>query len=285
MFGYIKIHKSEMKFKEYELYKGLYCSLCKQLGKDYGFVGRMTLNYDFTFFLLCRYAISDKKICFNSSSCSFNKRKKCVCCDLDEDEIRYTASLSIILTYFKIRDNLCDEKLLKKLPMLLILPIYKLKFKKAKLIFPDVTDYIEKQLKMQDETEKKNNLSIDEYADSSAKIMGYAFSYNAEKDKEKLNSFGYSVGRLIYFLDAVDDYEKDKKESKFNPFLANRKYDDDLKSNMRRILNNTADENAKIYDMLRIKKFKSIIDNIIYYGFDDCIEQILKNKENKNECL
>ena len=52
MFGYIRAAKPEMRIKEFELYKAVYCSLCKELGKSYGFLARLTLSYDFTFLAL-----------------------------------------------------------------------------------------------------------------------------------------------------------------------------------------------------------------------------------------
>ena len=47
MFGYIKPAKAELKVKEWEAYQGIYCGLCKQLARRYGWFARMTLNYDF----------------------------------------------------------------------------------------------------------------------------------------------------------------------------------------------------------------------------------------------
>ena len=47
MFGYVKVYQPELKMGEFEHYRGVYCALCKQLGKRYGFLARMTLSYDF----------------------------------------------------------------------------------------------------------------------------------------------------------------------------------------------------------------------------------------------
>ena len=47
MFGYIKPLKAELKVKEWEVYQGIYCGLCKQLASRYGLFARMTLNYEF----------------------------------------------------------------------------------------------------------------------------------------------------------------------------------------------------------------------------------------------
>ena len=49
MFGYIRPQKGELLVREFEQYRGVYCGLCKQLGKSYGFAARMTLSYDCTF--------------------------------------------------------------------------------------------------------------------------------------------------------------------------------------------------------------------------------------------
>ena len=54
MFGYVKTDKPEMKVKEYEAYRGLYCSLCKAMGKHFGVFSRLTLSYDITFLVLAR---------------------------------------------------------------------------------------------------------------------------------------------------------------------------------------------------------------------------------------
>ena len=57
MFGYIRIAKPELKVKEYEMYKAIYCSLCRELGRSYGFLSRLTLSYDFTFLALLNMSL------------------------------------------------------------------------------------------------------------------------------------------------------------------------------------------------------------------------------------
>ena len=54
MFGYVRPFKGEMLVKEYDAYKGVYCQLCRALGKYYGFPMRLTLSYD------CTLEIPDK---------------------------------------------------------------------------------------------------------------------------------------------------------------------------------------------------------------------------------
>ena len=52
MFGYLQIEKEELLVKEFETYKAVYCGLCKQMGKDYSFLTRLTLSYDCTFYAM-----------------------------------------------------------------------------------------------------------------------------------------------------------------------------------------------------------------------------------------
>ena len=52
MFGYIIVNKPEMKFKEFDVYHGYYCGLCKKLKEHYGKIGQMTLSYDMTFLVM-----------------------------------------------------------------------------------------------------------------------------------------------------------------------------------------------------------------------------------------
>ena len=52
MFGYIVVHKPELKVKEYETYRASYCGLCHSLKKQSGRIGQLTLSFDMTFLAL-----------------------------------------------------------------------------------------------------------------------------------------------------------------------------------------------------------------------------------------
>ena len=49
MFGYVLVNKPELKIREFETYRSYYCGLCHALKERHGLAGRMTLNYDMTF--------------------------------------------------------------------------------------------------------------------------------------------------------------------------------------------------------------------------------------------
>ena len=44
MFGYVKINKMDLTFREYEHYRGYYCGLCKYLKDNHGEISRLSLR-------------------------------------------------------------------------------------------------------------------------------------------------------------------------------------------------------------------------------------------------
>ena len=52
MLGYVTADKPELKMKEYEVYSGYYCGVCKSIGKRYGQLPRMVLSYDAAFLVV-----------------------------------------------------------------------------------------------------------------------------------------------------------------------------------------------------------------------------------------
>ena len=112
MFGYIKIAKPELKIKEYETYKAVYCTLCRTLGKEYGIWTRFTLSYDFTFLALLNMALSDGCDEAERKHCVCNPLKKCNYCKNDE-KIKMPAAAAMIMVYYKLLDNIADEKGIK----------------------------------------------------------------------------------------------------------------------------------------------------------------------------
>ena len=56
MFGYVKPYKPELRVRELEEYKAVYCGLCRELGQSFGLFARFTLSYDFAFLAMLKTA-------------------------------------------------------------------------------------------------------------------------------------------------------------------------------------------------------------------------------------
>ena len=141
MFGYIKVKKEELKIKDFEVYKAVYCSLCKKLGKSYGILSRLTLSYDFAFLSLLNISLKSGCVSFERKRCAFNPLKKCNYCK-SSDELDMPSAAAMIMLYYKILDNIKDEKGLKKLGFLLLKPIFSGAHKKAAKKYPFIEETV-----------------------------------------------------------------------------------------------------------------------------------------------
>ena len=75
MFGYIVVNQSEMKFKEYDVYRSYYCGLCQSLKERYGVLGQLSLNYDMTFILMLLTGLYEPEDVVGQCRCVASFRK------------------------------------------------------------------------------------------------------------------------------------------------------------------------------------------------------------------
>ena len=124
MFGYLQIDEGELKVREYEAYKSVYCGLCKQMGKDYTFLSRFTLSYDCTFYTML--LLSSRKSCngFRNGHCVFNPLKKCKYAQCEDDSYSKSAAFSIISTYYKLKDDIADSGFFRRSASRLLLAVF-----------------------------------------------------------------------------------------------------------------------------------------------------------------
>lgn len=278
MLGYVRAYKPEMKFKDFDLYKGVYCSLCKEIGKRYGFIARLTLSYDFTFFAIMRMAVRDGCPGMKQSRCSFNPMKKCLDCGRDNEDTAYTADVSMLMVYHKLRDNINDSKFFKRLLCKLAIPFAKRLYKKASARCPEQAKMLEKMMDRQNQIEK-NNAGIDESAHPSAMMLGELIGYNIEcNDNEALKKVGYFLGRWVYIIDAVDDCEDDIKTGSFNP-LKDKFSEENFNEYSEGMLDMTMSEAVRNFHKLKIYKFYDIIENILYDGTHQVTLNVLKKEK------
>lgn len=276
MFGYIKACKPELKVKEYETYKAIYCSLCKKLGKSYGILSRFTLSYDFTFLAMLNMSLKGGCDGFVQKRCAFNPLKKCNYCKNDSD-IDMPAAAAIIMLYYKILDNINDEHGFKKIGYLCLKPIFSHAHKKAQKDYPDIEAAVNEYITAQTKLEKSNCNSLDQAADPTAQVMQQVFSLCSEDATEQriLKRLGYCIGRYIYLLDAAADLQQDIKTGNYNVL---KFVEDDVTERVKTQLYFCINEAARAFELLDFKKYKSILGNIIYLGLEETFMKEL-NKE------
>ena len=144
MFGYVKPVRAELLVKEEEFYRATYCGICRAMKKHTGSLSNVTLSYDSVFLALVRMLyIPDSDFGVERRRCIAHPTKKRGM--LKENKaIEYTARAFAVLTYYKMQDDLHDERALKKIATSLLRPITAGARKKAKL--PDLSETVSAKL-------------------------------------------------------------------------------------------------------------------------------------------
>lgn len=274
VFGYLKPYYDELKIRDFRLYKSVYCGLCKSMGKNYGFISRISLSYDCTMLAMLYISLKSEKYNISGGRCPCFPIKKCSMCKSEGNAFEFSGAVCIILAYYKLYDTIIDSGFFKKIKAHIIRAVLHRSYMLAKKKYPQIESIAQKMINQQIEIEnKKENSNIDISAEPTAKAMADILRIISGNEKEEkiLEVFGYFLGRWIYLADAADDIEKDIKNKNFNPFIKKHieKYNGDIKKTMiycDEVLNMTYSQLVMAYDLIDICEYKNILDNIIYDG-------------------
>ena len=281
MFGYIRTDTPEMRVRENEYYRAVYCGLCRAQGKCTGQCSRMTLSYDVAFLALLRLAISGEKPEIKRGRCiahPFKKRAYLARCK----SLEYCAYAAAILTHGKVADDLSDERGSKKFKAKLLAPIARKMRKKALKSYRELDERVTKGLSELSEIEKQKLPSVDIPADKFGDILADVLSYGVdEKSSKILKSIGKHIGRWIYIVDAVDDIDDDFKRGRFNPFVClynTSVLDGETKrtiSDSLRLELLAAEPALDLIEHRGDRNIEEIIKNIVYRGMPNAADEIL----------
>lgn len=271
MFGYVKVNKMDLTFREYEHYRGYYCGLCKYLKDNHGEISRLSLNYDITFLILVLTSVYRPKPNVIEEGCIANpfKKKKKIINDITE----YAASMNVLLTYYKLEDNLRDDKGIKDK---LAYNIYKGKLKLAYEKYPQKAEFIKNQLEILYNLEQEKNLNIDLVSNTFGNLMGEIFAYKEDELEKDLRKIGFNVGKYIYILDAYEDLDKDYEKERYNPFIEYIDKREELREKADKLISMSLGMLARSVDNLNLKVNTNIIENIVYSGVYLRYQNILK---------
>ena len=109
MFGYIRPLECELRVREQQEYRGVYCGLCKSIGRRFGQLERLTLSYDCAFLALSLFAIAGGET-FSRGNCGPRiYRGKRPIADASP-VLDYAADVNVLLAWHKAADDERDEK-------------------------------------------------------------------------------------------------------------------------------------------------------------------------------
>nr|WP_297573228.1 DUF5685 family protein [uncultured Peptostreptococcus sp.] len=281
MFGYVRINKMDLTFREYDHYKAYYCGLCKYLKRNHTELSRLTINYDITFLIVLLSSIYQPSAQVFHEKCIVDpvKKKKHIINEVTE----YAASMNILLAYYKLEDDVNDEGGIKSR---LARRAYKKSFKTAYDKYPQKAEYIRVCLEDLRSLEQDLSSSIDQTSNCFGRLLEEIFDYRDDEYRDRLRKVGFNIGKYIYIMDAYEDLDEDLEKGRYNPFTSYREDRDGLKDRVDKLIGMTLSRLEGAILDLDIKVNMAIIDNIIYSGvylrYKGLINGANKKKQEEN---
>ena len=213
MFGYVRTDTPYLYIKDDMLYKAMYCGVCKGIAETSGHSARMGLSYDVTFLSVLLHNVAGIDVKIEKSHCLTHCIRAREMAEVDE-MTRQIGALNTILVYYKYTDDIMDGDKGRGKRLW-----FKQGFKRAKKKYPAIESIVKRNLAEQERAEKAKVDSVDRAADATANMIAEFSNYVlGEKATEYTHNLCYALGKWIYLIDALDDYDKDVKKGAYNPF-------------------------------------------------------------------
>ena len=285
MFGYVRYDMPNLYIKDFMLYKAMYCGLCKSIGLSCGQMARVGLTYDMTFLSVLLHNMTGVDVKIEKQNCFEHALKKRPIAVPDELS-KELGALNTVLLYYKLTDDIADGDRGRGRRIW-----FKRGFKRAKKQYPEMVALVENFMREQSAVEKQKSDSLDRAAEPTANMM-QALSDHFLKDKKSEATAGlfYALGKWVYLIDALDDYDKDVKKKRYNPFVYAYQ-----KANKAELIKDCGEEITFLFDTLFYSlrenlaniKFsfnRDLTDNVILLGIPNETARVLRGeKQTKQE--
>ena len=289
MYGYVRTHTPELRVREQEYYRAVYCGLCRTMGKCTGQCSRLTLSYDMTLFALVRLALTGTQPTFKRRRCLAHPIRKRPMAD-PCDELSFCACASAILAHYKVKDDLRDERGLKRTAATAVSPfVASMRRRAVKRGYGDMDSGVYRSMKALSELEASRLPSADEPATLFGELMGSLLAYGLEGNQAKLAyTVGLHVGRWVYLVDAADDYAEDVKYARYNPLAclyadpAMTELSEEKRQEIKTALLAELMELERAFDLLDTAdhpNLSGVLSNILYEGMPREAERVLFGRD------
>ena len=260
MFGLMRAKKCRMSADERQARRLNYCGTCKTIGSMYSARARMLLNHDIVFLAeILSSLIGENSGEWQRAYQSYN------CLSLPDDvrpaSLEWAAAANVILTKFKVADHVADGD---GLGYKAAGRFFASDFEKAERFlaghdFPidEVADVLASQVSREADARSLDDLAFPT-AQTTALFFREGVRHIGRSDMgELVYDLGFAFGKLVYLIDAFEDYEKDVLMGRFNAFRSVYGLDDKtlsgrVKREVRAIIAGLGDEIAAKIEVLPI---------------------------------
>lgn len=277
MFGHLTPKQPEMKIKEFEAYRSVYCGLCHELFAHHGMHTAALLNYDMAFLILLLDGLYEAQTKEREARCAVHpiQRHKERC----SVHTAYAADMLILLSYHKLMDDWTDEKQMTHLGAAKTL---ERAYKKAKLRYPRQAQAIEEQILRLSQLERAGEENLDAVSACTGAMLAEIFVYKEDEWSATLREMGMSLGQAIYLMDAYEDVEKDIKKGSYNP-LKRFFEDGQLQEVGVTMMEGSMAQATQAFERLPILEGTQTLRNILYAGVWTRVYAAQARRQSENE--
>ena len=213
MYGYLRIYNNNYHSAERKIFTNYYCKTCAALRAHYGIPSSLTLSFDLVIVPLI--ILEDDRVPARCAKCNIGK--SCKKNGVNNDLWKKIGAFNVAMAYSHIIDDVLDDG--KKVSFKIKTARLMLKgaIKKGRKNCPEMFQLGETKMHELAEIEKNNaSLEMQQHAFAEMCIlMMNEIRELTENEKE----FVYLIASWLCLIDALDDYDEDKKENKYNPLL------------------------------------------------------------------
>ena len=275
MFGYITPRLDEVEPEEKDRFRAMYCGLCRSLGRSCGQRCRLCLSYDMTFLALLLSSLYEPAEEEDSARCPahpVHERAYVSCECLD-----YAADMNVALAYYKCLDDWKDERKLraKACAAALEKPYRAVEERNPETCAKiarcmDAIGRLERTAAARREGQAADpdlDPALDpDNPDAAANIfgllLGEVFAWRDDFWADDLRRFGARLGKFVYMMDAMVDFEDDKKSGSYNPFVSLGTQPADMKSDLEML----ADGAVESFERLPLERDLHLLRSVLYSG-------------------
>ena len=259
MFGYVTANWKELTKEQQNRYGSVYCGICRRIREQSGNVARLGLSYDMAFLALLHMSLYEPAGVTGKNGCLMHpvKRRPWV----DNPYIRYAADMNVALAYYNFLDDWQDEG---KYAAKIMADALEKPYRAIEQRYPRQCDAIRDCIQRLSQLEKTGCSNPDLPAGCFGELMAELFVWEEDLWAPTLRQMGHALGRFIYLLDAVVDYDTDRRKGKYNPFLAMGTGKDLQRWEEYLVL--TMGRSTVSYEKLPLVQDKGLLDNILYSG-------------------
>ncbi len=295
VFGYLRPNQAELLVKDQELYRAVYCGLCRTMRRKVSFFASLSLNYDFVLIALLLAELTGETFRFCLKRCPVHPLKRRSCANIDSEALYRTALIHLALTYEKLRDDRLDADvpLKRRILVWLYSPLLGLRVHilcKRNEEFARILSHASRACEELRACERRGECDLDTLAHVCSEGIARACSVGLDGSRADLMyRVCATLGRLTYLLDAADDLCDDAKKGSFNPFLQKYGSLDEACKHSEEIgmaLALYAEELDRITNLItQPARYDRLCDNITQKGIPTSIHRVMMklNTESRTE--